>query len=157
MTELAEGQKAPQFILPSSTGGNVNLKDFKGKMAVVLYFYEGDMTSSCIREACGFRDRMREFEAADAVILGVGTDDLESHCRFAEIRNLNFPLLSDTKAEVSRRYGVYHEKGRYRHTFMGIVRTTFVIDKRGTIRKIFENINVDRHADEVLEFVQNLE
>lgn len=156
MTLITEGSKAPQFILPASTGGNVNLKDFRGKTNVVLYFYPKDMTSGCIREACTFRDLMAEFEKAGAVILGVSTDDLESHGNFTNIHSLNFPLLSDTDAKVSTRYGVYIEKGIYQREFMGIERTTFVIDKAGTIRKIFKNVNVDKHADEVLEFVRGL-
>jgi peroxiredoxin Q/BCP len=157
MSKLIEGQKAPQFILPGSTGGNINFKDYRTKNIVVLYFYPKDMTSGCIREACSFRDLSSEFEAAGAVILGVSTDDMNSHAGFAQAHRLNFPLLSDVDARVSSAYGVYVEQGRYRHTFMGIERTTFVIDKSGTIRKIYIHINVDRHADEVLEFVRGLE
>ncbi len=156
MTEPEEGTKAPQFILPSSAGGNVSLKDFKGKMNVVLYFYPRDMTSGCIREACSFRDLRAEFEKAGAVIIGVSTDDLKSHENFVLAHRLNFPLLADTDAKVSTRYGVYVKKGRYGREFMGIERTTFVIDKAGTIRKIYRKVKVDEHADEVLEFVKGL-
>ena len=156
MSELTEGMKAPQFILPASTGGNVSLKDFRGKSNVVLYFYLQDMTSGCIREACSLRDLKSEFEEAGAVILGVSMDDMKSHEKFVSVHILNFPLLSDTGAKVSTRYGVYVEKGSYGRTFMGIERTTFVIDKAGTIRKIFTNVNVDKHADEVLEFVRGM-
>jgi len=157
MCALREGQKAPQFILPASTGGNISLKDFKTKNIVVLYFYTKDMTSGCIREACTLRDLMAEFEMVGAVILGVSLDDMESHEGFVDSHRLNFPLLSDVDARVSNLYGVYKEQGRYRHTFMGIERTTFVIDKAGTIRKIYTNINVDKHAGEVLEYVKGLE
>ena len=157
MSKLVEGQKAPQFILPASTGGNISLKDFKTKNIVVLFFYPKDMTSGCIREACSFRDLIAEFEILGAVILGVGTDEMGSHKAFAEVHRLNFPLLSDIEARVSNAYGVYKEQGRYRHTFLGIERTTFIIDEAGTIRKIFTNINIDKHAEEVLELVKGLE
>jgi peroxiredoxin Q/BCP len=156
LDEITEGAKAPQFILPSSAGGNVSLKDFRGKMNVVLYFYPKDMTAGCIREACGFRDLKSEFENAGAVILGVSVDDMESHREFALAYHLDFPLLSDPDAEASTRYGVYVEKGRYGRQFMGIERTTFIIDKAGTIRRIYRNVKVDEHADEVLEFVVSL-
>jgi peroxiredoxin Q/BCP len=156
MEELTVGQKAPQFILPSSMGGRVSLKDFRTKSHVVLFFYEKDMTSRCITEACGFRDLHYQFENAGAAIVGVGTDEMESHRKFADVYRLNFPLLYDAGASVSTRYGVHVEKGRYGHTFMGIERTTFIIDKAGGLRKIYKNINVDKHAKQVLEFVQGL-
>ena len=156
MTDLAEGDKAPQFILPSSMGGMVSLKDYRGKINVVLFFYEKDMIAGCIREACGFRDLANEFETHRGAILGISPDDMDSHRKFVEIHRLNYPLLSDSNAKVSERYGVYVEKGRYRHEFMAIQRTTFVIDKRGSISKIFTDINVDKHPHEVLEIIKKL-
>lgn len=156
MSEIAEGKKAPGFTLPASTGGKISLNDFKGKNHVVLYFYPRDMTSGCTKEACSFRDLKGEFEAAGAVILGVSTDDLASHEKFTAAHSLNFPLLSDPDAAVSTRYGVYKEKSMYGKKFMGIERTTFVIDRDGVIRKIFPRVKVEKHADAVLEVVRAL-
>ena len=156
MAEVAEGKKAPEFSLPASTGGEIALKDFEGKSHVVLYFYPRDMTPGCTQEACSFRDLRGEFEKAGAVILGVSTDDLASHDKFASAHNLNFPLLSDSDAAVATKYGVWKEKTMYGKKSMGIERTTFVIDRDGIIRKIYPNVNVEKHADEVLEFVRQL-
>ena len=156
MAEITEGKKAPAFTLPASTGGKIKLSDFRGKSHVVLYFYPRDMTSGCTKEACSFRDLKGEFEAAGAVILGVSTDDLASHEKFTNKEMLNFPLLSDEGATVATKYGVYQEKNMYGKKVMGIVRTTFVIDRTGTIRRIYPKVKVDTHADEVLEFVRGL-
>ncbi len=156
MAEIAEGKKAPAFSLEASTGGKISLKDFKDKSHVVLYFYPKDLTSGCTKEACSFRDLRQEFEDAGAVILGVSTDDLTSHGKFVAKHELNFPLLSDPGAAVATKYGVWQEKSMYGKTYMGIVRTTFVIDKSGTVRKIYPKVKVDQHADEVLEFVRSL-
>ncbi|MBP8951537.1 MAG: thioredoxin-dependent thiol peroxidase [Armatimonadetes bacterium] len=156
MPELVTGQKAPQFSLPASTGNKVALKDFKGKSVVVLYFYPRDNTPGCTKEACSFRDLQAEFEEAGAVILGVSTDSLESHDKFAAKYELRFPLLADKDAEVATKYGVWQEKNMYGKKSMGIVRTTFVIDKDGKIAKIWPKVKVEEHADEVLEFVKSL-
>ena len=150
MSELQEGRKAPDFTLPASTGGKVKLSSFRGASHVVLYFYPRDNTPGCTKEACSFRDLKTEFEQAGAVILGVSTDDLASHEKFVSKHELSFPLLADTDAKVATKYGVYQEKKMAGKTFMGIVRTTFVIDKEGTIRKIYPKVKVDQHADEVL-------
>ncbi len=156
MAEIAEGRKAPLFSLPASTGGTISLKNYRGKRAVVLYFYPKDLTSGCTKEACAFRDLQTDFEAAGAVILGVSTDDLDSHGKFVAKHGLNFPLLSDTDASVSTKYGVYKQKSMYGRTFMGIERTTFVIDKAGTVRRIYPKVKVEQHADQVLEFVRGM-
>jgi peroxiredoxin Q/BCP len=156
MSQVAEGKKAPPFTLPASTGGKVSLKDFRGKSSVVLYFYPKDMTSGCTAEACSFRDLRADFEKAGAVILGVSTDDIPSHEKFVAAHGLNFPLLSDAEAKVSTEYGVYKERSMYGRKFMGIERTTFVIDKEGTVRKVYPKVKVEKHADEVLEFVRGL-
>jgi peroxiredoxin Q/BCP len=156
MPELVTGQKAPQFSLPASTGNKVALKDFKGKSVVVLYFYPRDNTPGCTKEACSFRDLQAEFEEAGAVILGVSTDSLESHDKFAAKYELRFPLLADKDAEVATKYGVWQEKNMYGKKSVGIVRTTFVIDKDGKIAKIWPKVKVEEHADEVLEFVKSL-
>ncbi len=156
MPELAEGKKAPAFSLPSSTGGKISLKDFKDKKHLVLYFYPRDMTPGCTTEACSFRDLSEEFEEAGAAIVGVSADDLESHEKFVAKHDLTFPLLSDDGGQIAEKYGVWKEKKMYGKTFMGIERTTFVIDKSGVIRKIYPKVKVDQHADEVLEFVKSL-
>ncbi|MEI6499583.1 MAG: thioredoxin-dependent thiol peroxidase [Armatimonadota bacterium] len=156
MAALAEGDKAPQFTLPASTGGEISLKDFVGKQAVVLYFYPKDMTPGCTTEACAFRDLQGDFAQAGAVILGVSADSLESHAKFADKHELSFPLLSDLDAVVCQQYGVWKEKSNYGKTYLGIERTTFVVDQQGVIRKIYPKVKVDQHADEVLEFVKSL-
>jgi peroxiredoxin Q/BCP len=157
MSEVTEGKRAPQFTLPASTGGKTALKDFRGKSNVVLYFYPKDMTSGCTKEACSFRDLKGEFADAGAVILGVSPDDLDSHGKFTAKHNLNFPLLSDAGAKVATKYGVWKEKSMYGRKFMGIERTTFVIDKAGKIRKVYPKVKVDKHADAVLAFVRELD
>jgi len=136
MADLAEGQKAPAFTLPASTGGKTSLRDFAGKQHVVLYFYPRDMTPGCTQEACSFRDLRSECERAGAAIRGVSTDDLGSHSKFAEAHDLSFPLLSDADAKVATKYGVWKEKRQYGRTYMGIERTTFVMDKAGVIRRV---------------------
>lgn len=156
MPEGAVGHKAPQFTLPASTGGSISLKDHAGKAVVVLYFYPRDDTSGCTKEACSFRDLRGEFEKAGAAILGVSADSLESHGKFAAKHGLNFPLLSDTDAKVCAKYGVWKEKSMYGRRSMGIERTTFVIGRDGVVRKVYPKVRVEKHADEVLEFVRTL-
>jgi peroxiredoxin Q/BCP len=157
MAALAEGQKAPDFTLPASTGGEISLSDYAGKLNVVLYFYPKDMTPGCTQEACSFRDLAEEFEATGAVILGVSADDLASHAKFTDQHQLNFPLLSDLDAEVAQLYGVWKKKTLYGVVKMGMERTTFVIDKHGIIRRVFPKVKVDQHADEVLAVVRELD
>jgi peroxiredoxin Q/BCP len=147
------GRPAPDFSLPSTTGENISLKQFKGKKTVVLYFYPKDETPGCTREACDFRDHTAEFEAARVVVLGVSTDSLESHQHFKEKQKLPFPLLSDEDAAVSKLYGVYKQKNLYGKKHLGIERTTFVIDKTGRVAQIWPKVKVDGHIQDVLEFV----
>ncbi len=154
MAELKEGRKAPDFTLPASTGGKVKLSSFRGESYVVLYFYPRDNTPGCTKEACAFRDTRSKFKRVGAEIIGVSSDDLESHEKFVTKNGLNFPLLSDTDAKVATKYGVYQEKKQFGKTAMGIVRTTFVIDKEGVIRSIFPKVKVDEHAEEVLAAVK---
>ncbi len=156
MPELREGDRAPAFGLPASTGGTMALSDFRGKQKLVLYFYPRDMTPGCTKEACSFRDLQEEFAEAGAAIVGVSTDDLESHDKFAAKHELTFPLLADTDATVARAYGVWKEKSMYGKKHMGIERTTFVIDAQGVIRKIYRKVKVDEHADAVLAAVREL-
>ena len=155
MSKLKEQVKAPDFNLPASNGKNVSLKDFKGKKNVVLYFYPKDDTPGCTIEACGFRDRIKEIEKQDTVILGVSPDGAEAHEKFINKFNLPFLLLSDTQNEMLKAYGVWVEKNMYGRKYRGVARTTFVIDKEGKIAKIFEKVKPQGHDEEVLAFLKN--
>lgn len=155
MAELRVGDKAPDFILPSSEGGDVSLSGLKGRI-VVLYFYPKDNTSGCTREACAFRDYKSEFARSGAVIYGVSPDSLKSHDNFINKFELNFPLITDTKREAAEKYGVYVLKKMYGKESRGIMRSTFVIDKAGKIANIWRRVKVDGHIDEVLEFVRSM-
>jgi peroxiredoxin Q/BCP len=147
------GRPAPDFHLPSTTGEDISLRQFKGKKTVVLYFYPKDETPGCTREACDFRDHTAEFEAAGVVVLGVSTDSLESHHHFKDKQKLPFPLLSDEDAAVAKLYGVYKQKNLYGKKHLGIERTTFVIDRTGRVAQIWPKVKVDGHIQDVLEFV----
>jgi thioredoxin-dependent peroxiredoxin len=149
------GEPAPEFTLPASTGENVSLSDFRGKQAVVLYFYPKDDTPGCTKEACSFRDLSAEFAAKGAVILGVSPDSVASHRKFRDKYHLPFTLLADQGAEVATKYGVWKEKSMYGRTFMGVERTTVVIDKEGRVSKVFPKVSVDGHADEVLAAIES--
>jgi peroxiredoxin Q/BCP len=153
MTSVAVGQEAPDFTLPASNGENVSLRDFRGKN-VVLYFYPKDNTPGCTRESCDFRDKIEEFTAKDTVILGVSTDSLASHEKFIAKYNLPFLLLSDTEAEVSKLYGVYKLKKNFGKEYMGIERSTFIIDKEGRLAKEYRKVKVDGHVDEALRYIE---
>ncbi|TCW37331.1 peroxiredoxin Q/BCP [Thermohydrogenium kirishiense] len=154
MIELEK--EAPDFTLKSSDGNDVSLSDFKGKK-VVLYFYPKDNTPGCTKEACQFRDNINTVKNKDAVILGVSLDDIESHKKFIEKFNLPFILLSDSDAKVSTEYGVYKEKNVYGKKKMGIERSTFIIDQKGIVKKIFRKVKVDGHVDEILEVLDNID
>ena len=147
------GKPAPDFTLPSTTGESIALRQFKGKKTVILYFYSKDETSGCTREACDFRDHTAEFERHNSVVLGVSTDSLESHQHFREKQKLPFPLLSDVDAAVSKMYGVYKQRNLYGKKYMGIERTTFVIDRTGRIAQIYPKVKVEGHIQNLLEFV----
>lgn len=150
---LAEGKAAPAFSLESSEGKKVSLKDLKGKK-VVLYFYPKDGTPGCTKEACAFRDAFKAYEDAGAVIYGVSPDDLKSHGKFINKFSLPFHLLADTDHAIAEKYGVWVEKSMYGKKYMGIERTTFVIDSAGKIAKVFPKVKVDGHSDEVLAAVK---
>lgn len=147
---LKEGQKAPNFKLKNQNGEVISLDSFKGKN-VVLYFYPKDNTSGCTKEACNFRDEFPKFSKLDAVILGVSPDSAESHKKFAAKYKLQFDLLSDEKKDVLGKYGVWQEKSLYGKNYMGVVRTTYIINKKGIIKKIFPKVKVDDHNKEVME------
>ncbi len=150
MPKLKEGVQAPVFDLPSSAGKNISLAEFKGAKKVVLYFYPKDDTPGCTVEACGFRDKIRPIENADAVVLGVSPDGEKAHKKFIEKFKLPFVLLSDEDKKVCKAYGVWVKKTMYGKEYMGVARTTFVIGKDGKIEKIFEKVKPDGHNAEVL-------
>jgi peroxiredoxin Q/BCP len=147
--DLKEGDKAPDFALPSQDGNAVHLSDFHGKN-VILYFYPKDDTPGCTKEACGFRDAMSLFKELKTEILGVSTDAVESHKQFQKKHGLNFSLLADPDEKVTKLYGV--------KTLLGLAeRVTFVIDRDGIIRKVFPRVDVSQHSAELVEFVRQLE
>ncbi len=146
---MEAGHAAPAFSLPSTQGTKVSLKDFRGQK-VVLYFYPKDDTSGCTREACAFRDALPDYRKAGAVVLGVSPDGLASHAKFRGKYQLPFTLLADEDHAVAEKYGVWKEKSMYGRKYMGIERTTFVIDAAGKIARIFPKVKVDGHVEEVL-------
>ena len=155
MAMIQEGKKAPDFTLASSEGGEVSLKGLKGK-TVVLYFYPKDDTPGCTREACAFRDSQAPLKKAGAVVLGVSPDSVASHEKFRGKYKLNFPLLADPDKAVAKKYGAWGEKVMYGKKVTGMIRSTFVIDGEGVVRKVFPRVKVDGHADKVLEAVKSL-
>ena len=151
---LKVGQKAPEFNVVNDEGQKVKLSDFKGKK-VVLYFYPKDDTPGCTTEACAFRDGIDEIESRGAVVLGVSADSVESHKKFKDKFDLNFPLLADPDKKIVQAYGTWKEKSMYGKKYMGIERTTFIIDEQGKISHIFPKVKVDEHYDEVLEALED--
>lgn len=149
------GKSAPAFSLLTDTGEKVSLKDFKGK-TVVLYFYPKDDTSGCTTEACEFRDLMPRFTKGKAVILGISPDDVKSHAKFKAKYDLTFTLLADTEHAVAEKYGVWKEKSMYGRKYMGVERTTFLIDGAGKLRQVFEKVKPAGHADAVAEAIAAL-
>lgn len=154
-TVLQEGRPAPDFTLADQEGKRVTLSELRGSK-VVLYFYPKDDTPGCNKEACGFRDLQAEFDKLGTVILGVSPDSVASHQNFRDKFGLPFPLLSDENKEVVQLYGVWKEKNMYGRKYMGVERTTFVIDSDGTIRKIFPKVKVAEHPEAVLEVAKAL-
>lgn len=147
--KLEVGQLAPLFSLPSDEGVEIELSELKGKN-VVLYFYPKDDTPGCTIEAQDFTKKIQEFEKLDCVVLGVSKDKISSHCRFIEKYNLAFNLLADEKGEVCADYGVIKEKSMFGKKYMGIDRSTFLIDKMGKITNIWTSVKVNGHVEEVL-------
>ncbi len=146
---LNEGDKAPAFSGKDEDGATIELSEFKGKK-LALYFYPRDMTPGCTKQACSIRDGFAELKAAGIEIVGVSTDDEASHQKFITKYNLPFRLIADTENKISEKYGVWVEKNMYGRKFMGIRRTTFLIDEDGKIKKIFKKVKVKEHADEIL-------
>src|SRR5437868_6816068 len=145
------GQPAPDFKLASTDDKEVSLSEFKGKQAVVLYFYPKDDTPGCTAEACSFRDLQSLFNQNGAEILGVSPDSVKSHKKFREKFHLSFPLLADADHAVAEQYGVWQQKKFMGREYMGIARTTFVVGRDGTIKAVFPNVKVEGHADKVLD------
>lgn len=150
---LQPGEKAPDFAIPSETGNLVSLSNYPGK-TVVLYFYPKDDTPGCTKESCDFRDSFSRVMAKGAVVLGVSRDSVASHVKFKQKYSLPFSLLSDEDGTVCEAYGVWKEKMNYGRTYMGIERTTFVLDVdengRAWVRKVYPKVRVNGHVDEVL-------
>jgi|SRR6185436_10852115 len=143
------GDTAPDFQLPSTRGVNISLKDFKGS-DIILYFYPKDDTPGCTKEACSFRDHESDLSKEHAVVLGVSTDSLESHKKFLDKYSLNFPLLSDTTADVAKMYGAWKEKNMYGRRTWGVARMSYWIGPDGRVKKVYKKVDAAQHADEVL-------
>ena len=146
---VSEGKPAPTFTLTSDTGERVSLESFRGK-PVVLYFYPKDDTPGCTAQACGIRDVWAELQDKGAVVLGVSPDSPRTHAKFREKYGLPFTLLSDEEHEVAEQYGTWVEKSMYGKTYMGMERSTFVIDADGNVAKIMRKVKPTDHADQVL-------
>ena len=142
------GKKAPAFSLLDGDGNKRTLKEFLGKK-VVLYFYPKDNTSGCTAEACDFRDAFPQFNKLGLEIIGISPDSVQSHKKFAEKFNLPFILLSDEPKKVLDKYGVWKEKSMYGRKYMGVIRTTVLVDEKGTIRKIYPKVQVKGHVEQV--------
>ena len=151
---VKEGNKAPDFSGKNQDGKPIKLSSFRAKKKVVLYFYPKDMTPGCTAEACDFRDQFKEFK--NTIIFGVSVDSPERHRKFIDKYNLPFELIADENKKICTKYGVWQEKKLYGKTFMGVVRSTFVIDKAGTVKKIFPKVKVKDHVEEVVEILKNI-
>ena len=152
---IAIGQKAVPFTLPDSSGNPVSLESFLGKN-VVVYFYPKDNTPGCTAEACAFRDVYDIILSMGAAVIGVSPDSSESHAKFRQRHNLPFFLLSDADHAVAEAYGAWGEKHNYGKTYMGIIRSTFIVDKAGSIAAVFPKVSPEKHADEVLNALERL-
>jgi thioredoxin-dependent peroxiredoxin len=146
---LKKNDKAPDFKLTADDGIIYSLKDFKGKK-LILYFYPKDMTSGCTAEACDFRDSIKLFQKKNSIIIGVSKDSVESHKKFKAKYDLPFALLSDESTKMLEEYGVWKEKSLYGRKYMGIERTTFIIDEKGIISEILSKVKVKGHVEEIL-------
>jgi peroxiredoxin Q/BCP len=147
---IEEGKPAPDFELPTDSGETIKLSELRGK-PVVLYFYPKDDTPGCTTQACGIRDAYGEFEKAGAVVLGVSPDSEKSHGKFKDKYELPFTLLADTDHSVAEEYGVWAEKSFAGKKYMGVNRSTFVIDADGNVKRVMHDVKPANHADDVLE------
>ena len=151
---IGEGDKAPAIEVTASDGCKAKLDS--PAQPLVLYFYPKDDTSGCTKEACAFRDTLPKFKSGKAAVLGASILDEASKARFADKYDLNFPLLADADHEVAEKYGVWQEKARYGRKYMGIVRTTYLIDPEGKVAKRWDKVKVDGHAEDVLAAIEEL-
>jgi peroxiredoxin Q/BCP len=154
MAEVSVGDAAPDFTLPRDGGGEVSLADFRGRKLVV-FFYPKDDTSGCTKEAVAFSDRLADFEAVGIGIVGISKDSMRSHDRFKAKHALQVTLLSDEGSDVCELFGVWRERSMYGRKFMGIERSTFLIDEAGTVLRVWHKVKVPGHAEEVLDAAQN--
>jgi len=152
MAKLKEGDKAPDFTATDQNGQKVSLSDFRGKN-VILYFYPKDDTPGCTAEACSFRDNYQSLLSQGFQVIGVSTDDEKSHKKFETKYNLPFPLIADTEHEIVEAYGVWAEKNNYGKTYMGTVRTTFIIDQTGVISNIIEKVDTKNSSQQILDLL----
>lgn len=155
MTALSIGDKAPDFTLPADGGGTVKLSSFKGRK-VVLYFYPKDDTPGCTTESCDFRDSLEDFNAMGTQVIGISKDSVARHDKFKAKYDLNFPLASDENSDVCERYGTWTEKSMYGKKYMGIERSTFLIDEQGKIAAIWRKVKVPGHAEDVKKATQGI-
>ena len=153
---LNSGALAPEFILPGSMQGEIDLASYRGKKNVVLYFYPKDDTPGCTTEACSFRDHYDRILKTGTIVIGISPDPVKKHDRFIEKYSLQFPLASDEQNTVAKKYGVWVEKSMYGRTYMGIQRATFLINKSGKIAAAWPKVKVDGHTDEVLAAIDQL-
>jgi peroxiredoxin Q/BCP len=151
-----EGLQAPDFTLKNENGQNVSLRDFAGKKYIILYFYPKDATPGCTTEACEFRDAHESFQNLNAVILGVSLDDEKTHTKFIEKHGLPFSLLIDDQHEVSEAYGVWTLKKNFGKEYMGIERSTFLIDPTGTVIKEWRKVKVKGHVEDALQTLRGI-
>ncbi len=155
MPELKEGDIAPDFTAPTDNNGEIALSSLRGQH-VVLYFYPKDDTPGCTTESCAFRDALPHFEGLDAQIIGVSKCSVKKHDKFKEKHGLNFPLVSDENSDICETYGTWVEKNMYGRKYMGIERSTFLIDKDGKIARIWRKVKVKDHVDEVKNALEEL-
>jgi thioredoxin-dependent peroxiredoxin len=153
-TPLKEGTPAPTWKLPASGNQAISLSDFKNKKTLVLYFYPKADTPGCTKESCGFRDALADYDKANIAVLGISPDTVEDVQKFGDKFHLNFPLLADSDHSVAEKYGVWTRKSMYGKDYMGVARTTFVIDKNGKIAKTFEKVKPEGHDQEVLSWIR---